>query len=57
MVETDSPYLTPVPHRGKRNDSRELCYVLDKIAEVKGISREEAERITFENGKRFFGIE
>ncbi len=57
MIETDSPYLTPVPHRGKRNDSRELCYVVEKIAEVKGISAEEVARITLENGKRFFGIE
>ena len=57
MIETDSPYLTPVPHRGKRNDSRELCYVVDKIAEVKGLSAEEVAAVTMENGKRFFGIE
>jgi len=57
MIETDSPYLTPVPHRGKRNDSRELVYVVEKIAEVKGVSVEEVARITMENGKRFFGIE
>lgn len=57
MIETDSPYLTPMPHRGKRNDSRELKYVVEKIAEVKGISPEEVARITMENGKRFFGIE
>ncbi len=57
MIETDSPYLAPVPHRGKRNDSRELKYVAEKIAEVKGISPEEVARITMENGKRFFGIE
>lgn len=57
MIETDSPYLAPVPHRGKRNDSRELCFVVDKIAEIKGISSEEIARITMENGKRFFGIE
>ncbi len=57
MIETDSPYLTPVPHRGKRNDSRELCYVAEKIAEIKGISAEEVAKITLENGKRFFGIE
>ncbi len=57
MIETDSPYLSPVPHRGKRNDSRELKYVVEKIAEVKGLSPEEVARITMENGKRFFGIE
>lgn len=57
MIETDSPYLAPVPHRGKRNDSRELCFVVDKIAEVKGTNPEEVARITLENGKRFFGID
>lgn len=57
VVETDSPYLTPVPNRGKRNDSRQLVYVIDKIAEIKGITAEETERITFENGKRLFGLE
>ncbi len=57
LIETDSPYLSPMPMRGKRNDSRNLRYVIGKIAEVKGISPEEAERITWENGKRLFGIE
>lgn len=56
MIETDSPYLTPVPHRGKRNDSRMLPYVAQVIADVKGISVEEAACVTLENGKRFFGI-
>ncbi len=57
MLETDSPYLAPVPYRGKRNDSRMLPLVAAKIAEIKGIPVEEVERITTENGKRFFGIE
>ena len=57
VVETDAPYLTPVPYRGKRNDSRLLPYVIEKLAEWKGISCEEMERITFENGKRLFGLE
>ena len=57
VVETDSPYLTPVPFRGKRNDSRNLPYVIEKLAEWKGISAAEMERITFENGKRLFGLE
>ncbi|MBQ9979917.1 MAG: TatD family hydrolase [Oscillospiraceae bacterium] len=57
MIETDSPYLAPVPQRGKRNDSRFVGLVRDKIAQVKGISVEEAERITTENGKRFFSID
>jgi len=56
MIETDAPYLTPVPHRGKRNDSRYLSHIVDKIAEVKGITHEEVARITMENGKRFFNI-
>jgi TatD DNase family protein len=57
LVETDSPYLSPVPMRGKRNDSRNLRYVIEKIAEVKGLAPEEVERLTWENGKRLFGIE
>lgn len=56
LVETDSPYLTPVPYRGKRNDSTRLRYTLEKVAEVKGVSFEEAERRTMENGCRLFGI-
>ena len=57
VIETDSPYLTPVPHRGKRNDSSSLRYVIEKIAEVKGLSPLEVEEATFENGKRLFGLE
>ena len=54
VVETDSPYLTPVPFRGKRNDSRYLPYVIEKLAEWKGVSPEEMTRITWENGLRLF---
>ena len=57
VIETDSPYLTPVPNRGKRNDSSNLKYVIEKIAEVKGISPEEIERATYENGKRLYAME
>ena len=57
LVETDSPYLPPVPFRGKRNDSRYLPHVLAKLAEWKGFSPEELERITWENGLRLFGLE
>ena len=57
VIETDSPYLTPVPNRGKRNDSSNLKYVIEKIAEVKGISPEEIKRATFENGKRLYAME
>lgn len=56
LIETDSPYLSPVPLRGKRNDSRNLRYVIEKLAEVKGVSPEEIEAATWENGKRLFGI-
>ena len=56
VIETDSPYLTPVPNRGKRNDSRQLEFVAAKIAEVKGISPEEIADITMANGRRLFGI-
>ena len=56
MIETDSPYLTPEPYRGKRNDSSYVRFVSEKIAELKGITPEEAAQITYENGKRFFNI-
>ena len=56
MIETDSPYLTPVPNRGKRNDSTNVHYVARRMAEVLGIDAEEMARITLENGKRFFNI-
>ena len=56
VVETDSPYLTPVPNRGKRNDSRQLKYVVEKIAEIKGLTAEEVENASFENGKRLYGM-
>lgn len=57
LIETDSPYLTPEPHRGKRNSSLYVHYVAEKLAEIKGVSAEEIERVTFENAKRCFGIE
>jgi len=57
LIETDSPYLTPVPFRGKRNDSTKLCYVIEKIAELKGMTAQEIEAITYENALRFYGIE
>ncbi len=56
MVETDSPYLSPVPFRGKRNDSGRVRLVAEKLAQLKGLSVEEVERATTENGRRFFGI-
>ena len=56
MIETDSPYMAPVPCRGRRNDSTLVRYVCEKLSEIKGISAEDCARITMENGKRFFGI-
>lgn len=56
LVETDSPYLAPEPVRGTRNDSRNLKYILQKIANVKGISIEEIAKLTFENAKRIYHI-
>ena len=56
MVETDAPYLTPVPFRGKRNDSGYVYLVAEKIAQLKGLPVEQVERQTWENGIRFFGI-
>ena len=54
ILETDCPYLAPVPYRGKRNCSLYLPYVVQAIAELKGVSPEEVERITEENARRLF---
>ena len=56
LIETDSPYLSPVPLRGTRNDSRNLVHVAAKLAEVRGMTPEEVIALTAENGKRLFGI-
>ena len=56
FIETDSPYLTPVPYRGKRNDPSKVRYVAEKVAELRGISYEEVCEITKENAKKFFNI-
>lgn len=57
LLETDCPYLAPVPFRGKRNDSRNLIYVAKAVAELKGITAEEVIRITEENAKSFYRLE
>lgn len=54
LLETDCPYLSPVPNRGKRNSSLNLPYVVRKIAEIKGIDEEEVIRATEENARRLF---
>ncbi|MDD6090268.1 MAG: TatD family hydrolase [Clostridiales bacterium] len=56
LIETDSPYLSPVPVRGKRNDSRNLRYVAQKIGEIKGITAEEVAAASAGNGRALFGI-
>ena len=56
LIETDSPYLSPVPLRGKRNDSRNLVHVVARMAEVLGCTPEETAAMTRENGRRLFGI-
>ena len=56
LVETDSPYLTPEPYRGKRNEPMFVKYVAEEIAELKGVSIEELSSATRENTKKFFGI-
>lgn len=56
MIETDAPYLTPVPYRGHRNDSTYVHLVAEKIAQLRDMTPQEVEQATWENGCRFFGI-
>ncbi len=56
LIETDSPYLTPEPFRGKRNNSAYVRYTAEKIAELRGMTFEEIAKVTMENGKRFYNI-
>lgn len=56
LIETDSPYLPPVPHRGEMNHPHYVALTCNKVAEIKGISVEEMARITFENAKRVYRI-
>ncbi len=56
LIETDSPYLTPEPFRGKRNNSSYVKYTAAKIAELRGMTTEEIAAITMENGKKFYNI-
>ena len=57
LLETDSPYLSPVPRRGRRNDSRNLPRIAEVLAGWKGVSQETLAAITLQNGKTLFGIE
>ena len=56
LIETDSPYLSPEPNRGKRNDSRNVKYMAQKIAEIKELPLGEIAKITYENANRIFKI-
>ena len=56
VLETDSPYLSPVPFRGKRNESSYIKYVLSKLSELYGISEEQLAKLTTENSKKIFKI-
>ena len=56
VLETDCPYLAPVPYRGKRNDSSKLSYVAEELAAIKQVSVEEVIRITTENGRKLYHI-
>ena len=56
VLETDCPYMSPEPFRGKRNDPGKLYRMAEKLAELRGLSLEEVHRITSENGKRLYRI-
>jgi len=56
LIETDSPYLSPVPFRGKRNNSANLSAVVSKIAEIKGLPTETIEEYTMKNARKLFNI-
>ena len=54
LIETDCPYMTPVPHRGERNDSSYIPYIAELMAEVRGVTAQEILDMTAENAKRLF---
>ncbi len=56
LIETDCPYMTPVPFRGKRNDSSLIPYTAEVLAQVRGVSSQQILDLTRENGKRLFGV-
>ena len=56
LVETDCPFLAPEPFRGKRNELAYVKYVVERVAEIKGLSFSEVEKVTEENARRLFGI-
>ena len=56
VLETDCPYMSPEPFRGRRNDPGRLYRIAEKLAEIRGLPLEEIHRVTFENGKRLYRI-
>ena len=56
LLETDCQYMAPEPHRGTRNDSRNIVYVAEKIAQIKGITAQEVIDITNNNARVLFGL-
>jgi TatD DNase family protein len=56
LIETDSPYLTPVPHRGRRNEPAYVRFVAESIAKIKGLPLSEVARVTMENTRSLFRI-
>ncbi|MDG1344586.1 MAG: TatD family hydrolase, partial [Flavobacteriaceae bacterium] len=56
VLETDSPYLAPVPFRGKRNESSYIIYIVEKLSEIYGLSKEEIADITTKNAEKVFAL-
>ena len=56
MTETDAPYLSPIPHRGERNESKNIEFVIEKIADIKEMDKEEVARIVYDNAVEFYGL-
>lgn len=56
MTETDAPYLAPVPHRGETNESQNIRYVIEKLAEIKEMDKEEVAKIVYNNAIEFYGL-
>ena len=56
LIETDCPFLTPIPHRGKRNEPQYVRFVAEELAKIHNVSVDEVGKITSENAKKLFGI-
>ena len=57
LIETDSPYLTPHPHRGEKNEPKYICLVLEEIARIKDMSKKHLEDVIYKNTCRLFNID